>query len=111
MADSKPKEFRTYKDAYSYAVGLTNGAGSVRYIGALGPSKWLVGTFAQLSTELGLEPLTCVGAAQRMRRTDQQINDIYSYWNEIGDVRRVSKKFGVSIPTVYRIIHAKRDNK
>lgn len=105
MADNRPKEFKSYPDAITYATRLAYDHGGTRYVGPLGPGRWLVGTYNQLHTQMGLEPLVQVGTGRRVRRTQEAQKEIYIYWRNTGDISKTAKKFDCSESNVYRIIH------
>ncbi len=108
MADPTPKPFRSFKDANSYAKDLAYRKSSERLVAQLKPDIWIVGTNAQIVTQMGLVPVARHGATRKMRRTPEQINEIYKYWNATGDIAGTARKFGCSKANVYGIVSKRR---
>ena len=111
MADNRPREFTSYSEAYKDALRIANIRCGARYVGLLRPGLWVVGIFAQLSTQLGLEPLVRVCSNRGIRRKQDEIEQIYQYWNHTGNIDATAKRFECSKSNVYRIISMKRTHK
>lgn len=111
MADSRPKEFKAYRDAMKYAKDLAQRNGSTRYVGPLKAGVWVVGTHRQLHDELGLEPLVRVSSTRYVRRKAAELAEIYTYWRNTGSISGTAKRYQCSESTVYRIIHINRSHK
>lgn len=105
MADNRPKEFTSYKEAMKYAEYLSHTHCGVRYVGPVRAGVWVVGTYGQLHKQMGLAPLVAVGKPRKVRRTPEEQYQIYTYWRNTGNIKATAKKFQCTENNIYRIIH------
>ena len=109
MADNRPKQFTSYEAACDYAKDLAFRNASTRCVGLFKPGLWLVGTVRQLSEEMGLALLVRFGTSRQLRRKQEEQDQIFTYVNNTGNVRKTAKKFNCSESNVYRIIAQHRN--